>query len=193
MFLAQVFHLFRHLLSELVRLSWFYEFDCYLRSHAGDTALWREIADRAAGDENIACAIALAISFSRKAFSRAIPASLGEIEANWLNASTRLWIDQYAPSVLLSDFPGTKLYLLLLRELATDQRIWRKFSRQRLLPFHRPPSTLLRSASVPYLRRLAQNASYSVWRGRFHVREGARYLTESRRWKICLKQAGLAT
>jgi hypothetical protein len=192
MFLAQVFHLFRHLLSEWVRLSWFYEFNYFLQSHSGDTALWREITDRATADENVACAIALVVSFSRKAFSRVIPANLGDIEANSLNVCARLWIDRYAHSVLLSDFPGTKLYLLLLRELATDQRIWKKFIRQRLLPFHLPPTTLLRKASASSLRRLAQNTRYSFWRGRFHVREGARYVAESRRWKICLKQAGLA-
>jgi hypothetical protein len=193
MFLAQVFHLFRHLLSEWVRLSWFYEFDCFLRSHASDTALWRAISDRAAADENIGCAIALVVSFSRKAFSRTIPASLCDIEASWLSASARLWIGLYASSVLLSDFPGSKLYLLLLRELVTDQQMWKRFSRQRLLPFHLPPATLLRNSPAPSLRRFAQNARYSFWRGRFHVREGARYLTESRRWKTYLKQAGLTT
>ncbi len=190
-FLAQVFHVYRHLLSEWVRLSWFYELENFLRSHAGDTALWREVSDRAAADRNTAGALGLIAAFSQEAFSGEIPPELDEIATSNLRASARLWIKEYGRSVLLSDFPGTKLYLLLLRELSSDQQSWNQLSRKRLLPLHVPPHVLWPDMSRSSFRQFAARTRYALRRGRFHLREGARYLAEQRRWNLRVRQAGL--
>ena len=192
-FLAQVFHVYRHLLSEWVRLSWFYELDTFLRYHAGDTALWREISDRAAADSNTARALGLVAAFSQEAFSIEVPPELDEIAADNLRPSARLWIKEYGRSVLLSDFPGSKLYLLLLRELSTDQQNWNQLSRKRLFPLHAPPQVLWPETSRFSLRQFAARTRYALRRGRFHLREGARYLAEQRRWNLRVRQAGLAS
>ena len=192
-FLAQVFHVYRHLLSEWVRLSWFYELEYFLRCHAGDTALWREISDRAAADRNTARALGLVAAFSQEAFSLKIPYELDEIATRNLRASARLWIKEYGRSVLLSDFPGSKLYLLLLRELSSDQKSWNQLSRKRLFPLHAPPHVLWPDMSRFSFRQFAARTRYALRRGRFHFREGARYLAEQRRWNLRVRQAGLAS
>jgi hypothetical protein len=93
--------------------------------------------------------------------------------------------------MLLSDFPGNKLYLLLMREIDAHQDDWRALSRKRLFPLHRPGSALYGSKWTERIRHLPGNSSYGFLRAVFHVREGFRYLKEQWRWKRRVSQSAL--
>jgi Uncharacterised nucleotidyltransferase len=191
MFFSLIFHLYRHLLGEWIRLSWFYELYCYLQQHASDAVFWRSVLDRAEADRDAARALALVMAFSKQAFSALLPESLVIFCSTNLGRSARLWISHYGPEMLFSDFPGNKLYLLLLREISTNQDEWQELSRKRLLPLHSPARALFGKSWAERVRYIPGNARYSLSRARFHAREGFRYLKEQRRWKRRIAQAAL--
>lgn len=180
-FLFQSLHILRHVRSEWIRVSWLLEFHNFIRTHRNDESLWREIRTR--GDESSECAIAIGTGtlLATKAFGEIAPPTLMEWTVRTLPPPVRLWIDKYGSSVLLADFPGTKLYLLLQHELLNTHE-WRQLRRARLLPFHRVPAVTHQSGETQRHSSLTQ-ARFTALRMRFHLIEGLRYLIESARWK----------
>jgi len=191
MFFSLVFHLYRHLLSEWVRLSWFYELDWCLRRHASDVVFWRAVLDRIESDQQSAHALAVVMAFGQQAFASSLPEPLATRCSTALNESTQRWIRHYGSEMLFSDFPGNKLYLLLSREINSGQKGWRDISRKRLLPFHVPARVLHGNSWAERVRHVSGNTKYGISRFRFHVREGFRYLKEQSRWKRINAQAAL--
>ena len=191
MFFSLIFHLYRHLLSEWIRLSWFYELAWFLHNRAFDVEFWQAILDRAEADSHTARALAVVMTFNKQAFAGSIPEPLAIFCSNSLSKSVQLWIHHYGPEMLFSDFPGNKLYLLLLREISTNRQDWRDVSRKRLVPFHTPASALYGSSWVERATHVPGNTRYGLSRARFHVREGFRYLREQWRWKRRVAQAAL--
>ncbi len=190
-FFSLIFHLYRHLLSEWVRLSWFYEFGRFVRHHSSDYALWCAVLDRAKADQESTQALALVVAFSKQVFGELLPESLSAFCSMNLTKSAQLWILNYGREMLFSDFPGNKLYLLLLREISTQQNDWRDLSRKRLLPLHTPARALYGYGWAERLRHIPGNTRYGLSRAKFHVREGFRYFQEHWRWKRRIAQAAL--
>lgn len=191
MFFSLIFHLYGHLLSEWIRLSWFYELACYLKRHTSNDSFLYEISQRAAADPLAAKALALVLAFSIQAFSRSLPEPLAALCRTNLGESTQLWVLNYGAEMLLSDFPGNKLYLLLLRELSAEPKDWQEVSRKRLLPFHTPGRALHGSSWGEQVRHIPGNTRYGLSRVKFHAREGFRYLQEQWRWKRRIAKATL--
>jgi hypothetical protein len=191
MFFSLIFHLYRHLLSEWIRLSWFYELGFFLQHRAADSVFWYAVLDKAEADQRAAQALALVMAFSEQAFGGSLPDSMATFCLRRLSKSTQLWISHYGPEMLFSDFPGNKLYLLLLRELSTHQNDWQEVSRKRLLPLHSPARALYGSSWRERVNHIPGNARFSLSRVRFHAREGFRYLKEQWRWKRKIVQAAL--
>lgn len=190
-FFSLIFHLYRHLLSEWVRLSWFYELQWFVRHHASDFGFWCAVLDRAKADPETARALTLVAAFSRQAFSESLPEPLGEFCSTNLSKSARLWILNYGREILFSDFPGNKLYLLLLQEISAKRNDWRDISQKRLLPLHTPARALYGNRWAEQLAHIPGNTRYGLSRAKFHAREGFRYLKEQWRWKRRLAQAAL--
>lgn len=192
MFFSLVFHVYRHLLSEWIRLSWFYELGFCLQRRASDADFWCAVLARVDSDQDTARALALVLAFSKHAFSSTpLPEGVTEICSKYLSRSPQLWVDNYGPEMLLSDFPGNKLYLLLMREISAEQKNWRAISRKRLVPFHSPARVLYGNSWAEQIRHIPGNTRYGLSRARFHAREGFRYLNEQWRWKRRLAQAAL--
>ena len=110
--------------------------------------------------------------------------------ANWtidrLPACARLWVELYGEQVVLASFPGSKLYLLLQKELATSGAPARRSLRQALLPLSLPPMIVHANGNekLPMrLRRYRTQLRFILFRLRFHTVEGLRYLRESLRWQ----------
>jgi hypothetical protein len=183
MFFSLIFHLYRHLLSEWIRLSWFYELDWCLQNRAADVVFWRAVVDRAHADGQTAGALALVMAFSRRAFSGPPPEPLAAVYSTSLDKSVQLWIDHYGTEMLLSDFPGNKLYLLLLREISANHGDWQNIRQKRLLPLHAPARALYGKGWEERTRHVPGNTRYALLRARFHISEGFRYLKEQWRWR----------
>jgi hypothetical protein len=194
MFLGQAFHLFRHIGSEWTRFSWLLEYRNFVRAHHEDHALWNEVHLRAADMQDSALAVGTATLLSSMAFGKFAPPALTGWTVRTLSEPVRIWIERYGWDVLLADFPGTKLYLLLQRELMSDERAWTQTRRARLLPLHRSPRVVHPSDNAKGLRprTLVTQLKFSAFRLRFHLIEGLRYMVESRRWKRIRNAASLS-
>lgn len=190
-FFSLIFHMYRHLFSEWIRLSWFYELDLCLRQRAGDATFWHAVLVRADADRDTARALALVLAFSKHAFTVSLPGPLSALCSRSLTKSTQLWIHNYSREMLFSDFPGNKLYLLLLREISTNDSEWRTISRKRLFPLHAPGRALYSRGWAERIKHIPGNTQYGLSRAKFHTRECFRYLTEQWRWNRRIAQADL--
>jgi hypothetical protein len=96
----------------------------------------------------------------------------------------RRWVQLYGERVVYATFPGSKLYLLLQKELAASGIPAKRSLRRALLPLSLPPLIAHARANetlLMHLRRYCTQLRFILFRLRFHVVEGIRYLRESLR------------
>ena len=194
MFLSQSFHLFRHLCSEWTRISWLLEFRHYVVLHRNDAGLWQDICRMSADSPEAPIAVGLAIALAEVAFGEFAPDELTNWSSRRLKPELALWIRQYGRRVLLSQFPGSKLYLILKQEL--DHKAYDSHAvRRRLFPLHMPPAVVAAFATDRRMkvRNRWEQFKYFAFRLRFHMAAGAQYLLEQRRWKVACNHLLAAT
>ena len=184
-FIAQALHVFKHLCSACTRLSWLLEYQHHIAARTHDQPFWNEVREHAWAHRDAAIAIGLTTLLSSRIFGGEAPAQLDEWTER-LPASVRLWADQYGRESILADFPGTKLYLLLQEELRANDDSWKQTKRSSLLPLHRAPRIVKISPPDNVGKRIrgeVYQLRFILFRLRFHVVEGMRYLVEASRWK----------
>jgi hypothetical protein len=153
----------------------------FVRAHREHESLWKEVRALAGNRSDVAIAIAATTVFATMAFGDFSPPALTEWTARALPVPVRRWCEKYGRTLLLANFPGTKLYLLLQRELMNDQE-WRRLRRARLLPIHKAPQVTHQPGNGRKLLDLDQ-LRFFAFRLRFHLIEGIRYLIEAAQWK----------
>jgi len=186
-FISLAQHLFRHMRSEWTRLSWLLEFKRLLHTHRNNAQLWGNVRTAASSSREIATAIGASMLMTTMVFGDCIPPGVSEWTIDMLPSAVRAWIVRYGEAVLLADFPGTKLYLLLETALAEGASDVKAFRRKRLFPLRPPPLIVHEPTENDTLRlragRVRLQLRYIAFRLRFHVVQGARYLLEAQRWK----------
>ena len=103
-----------------------------------------------------------------------------------LPPAARLWIDLYGDATVLASFPGSKLHLLLQKEMKAAGVPAKRSLRQALLPSRWPPAIELGTPDerlAVRIRRYRRQLQFILFRLRFHTCEGLRYLWESIRWR----------
>lgn len=189
MFLSQASHLFRHFRGEWTRASWLLEFRTFVARHADDQVLWDAVCQRAGQDANAALAVGVALTMSERIFADAPPDALKSWCCAQLPADVALWIERYGQQVLLTDFPGSKLYLIL--ERAINRGLTSSQLRRRLFPRRAPPPFMAKPARnfIARLSTIQARSFYFFFRLRFHITAGVHYLIESWRWKRLRERA----
>jgi hypothetical protein len=183
-FLVQAHHLYHHLRSEWTRASWVLEYKTFVAGRRDEVSLWREVRARAMDKFEANLAVGMATWLAERAFGKCAPRELSEWSVDALPSPVCRWLEHYGQNVLLTDFPGSKLYLLLQDQLVGDSKAWRKVRRGKLLPLHRPPSVVTPSPSADAtFGAIVSQLRFLAFRVRFHLVEGLRYLWETRRWK----------
>jgi hypothetical protein len=184
MFLAQAFHLFKHVTGEWVRVSWLLEFKQFVVNHRHESSLWREVRALAGQIPHSVEGLGVVIWLCTQAFGEFAPSDLTEWTIDLLPKRILLWLENYGWAIVLTDFPGTKLYLLLKKELS-ERKSRNELVRRRLLPLHRPPQVAYAGAETisSKLRAMVDQYRFVLFRLRFHVAESSRYLLEAHRWK----------
>lgn len=186
LFLLQSRHLFKHMCSEHTRASWVLEFWRHITARRNDVAFWREVECLAAEEPGSAVAVGAAVQLTSLIFGPCAPSELARWSIDKLPTGICLWIHLYGRRILLSRRPGSKLYLLLRREVNRNSAAEKSERRRLLLPFHRP-QRITRKAdqeSVFWtLRRIWIEIRFTVRRLRFHVWEGCALAFESIRWQ----------
>jgi Uncharacterised nucleotidyltransferase len=186
LFLSQAHHLFHHITGAFTRAGWVLEYHRLVLAHADNAAFWQQVEERAGQRPQDALAIGVATLFTRQVFGDFAPSALTRWNVARLPAAVRLWVELYARRVVLADYPGTKLYLLLERELnAANPRQHAAIAKQ-YLPLHLPPRLTHSHAGErlrPRLSRYRSQLRFVLFRLRFHLVENLRYTSESSRWR----------
>ncbi|HEY3990129.1 MAG TPA: nucleotidyltransferase family protein [Acidobacteriaceae bacterium] len=191
LFLGQGMHAFKHVCSEFSRTAHLVEFRRHVVMRRDDAVFWSEVQARAEESPRAAIALGVITLIITHLMGDFAPAALTSWTVDYLPAGARLWVQFYGERAVLGSFPGSKLYLLLLKELASCGVPTKRSPRQALLPLRLPPPIVHAKANETpssCLRRYLIQTRFVLFRLRFHTVEGLRYLRESFRWQQHLNE-----
>ena len=186
LFLGQGMHAFKHVCSEFSRTAHLIEFRRHVIARHDDTSFWTEVRARAEATPKAAIALGVVTLLITHVMGNFAPWSFANWTIDRMPVRACLWVQLYGERTVLASFPGSKLYLLLQKELASSGVPSRRSLRQALLPFRPPPLIVHANANeeLPMrLRRYRAQFRFILFRLRFHIVEGVRYLRESLRWQ----------
>ena len=190
-FLLQVLHLFQHMLSYWVKLSWLLEIGHFMEKRWRDTLFWEEFDKRLEGSPRLAEFSTIALELVAKMFSAPVP----EVAQHWkrfLRPAARLWLDHYAWNWAFGDsplhesriFPGSKLSLFLHREYIPDSRARRDVVQRQLIPWRKPSVIVAPGKHRPWFQVQVfwLQSAHVLRQASFHAGAGLRYIWELPHW-----------
>jgi len=186
LFLGQGLHLYKHLCSEFSRTAHVIEFRRHVIARRHDDAFWDRLTQQVANEPGTCARLGIAIHLISGVMGPFAPEALTCWTVDRLPAAASLWVDMYGRRTVLASFPGSKLYLLLQKELEAAGVPAKRSSYQALFPRRLPPAiTHPISGETPLARvkRYLRELHYVLFRFRFHFLEGIRYLCESILWR----------
>lgn len=186
LFLGQGIHTFKHISSEFSRTAHLLEFRRHVLARHDDLLFWREVRCKGEQDARASVALGVVTLLISQMMGEFAPDALACWTVQRLPYAVRLWVETYGWRAVLGDVPGTKLYLLLQKELEQGGAPAKRSLRQVLLPLRLPPAIVhaapnetLRSRMLRYRLQMR----FVLFRVRFHLVEGLRYGWESFRWR----------
>jgi hypothetical protein len=186
LFLGHGLHAYKHTCSEFCRTALLLEFRRHILFHRDDVGFWETLEQLTSDDPQSALRLGAVILLIEQVMGKFAPEALTRWTVDPLPASVRLWIQMYGQRAVLGSFPGSKLYLLLQRELESRGVRARRSIRQSLIPSNFPPPVIRglpgESPSIRFARYRMQ-LRVILSRFRFHFAEGARFAWESQRWR----------
>jgi len=184
--LGQGMHAYKHICSEFSRAAHLLEFRRHVLLRRDDESFWAEFRARAEEDPQTYLGLGVVTLLITHVMGDFAPAALTSWTVESLPLATRLWVKLYGRHVALGSFPGSKLYLLLQRELESAGIPAKRSLRQSLLPRRLPPLIIRRSENETLgvrILRYRMQLHFILLRLRFHLVEGIRYTWESYRWR----------
>ena len=142
--LGQGLHVFKHVCSDFSRTAHLLEFRRHVLAYLEDDAFWRELQCLAEDNPRASLALGVVTLLITQVMGDFAPASLTRWTVDRLPDSARLWVELYGSRSVFASFPGSKLYLLLQRELAPVGIPAKRTLRRALLPLRLPPLYLAR-------------------------------------------------
>jgi hypothetical protein len=189
--LAQGLHLFKQFQTEWTRAAWMLEYATAIQSHQHDKSFWQEIVSAIALAPETGVGIGVASAITSRTLGVLLPADILSCTMGAIPAQVWLWIDRYEYDVVLADYPGSKLYLLLRDTLRRDPPGWQRAKHERLFPLRREGVAPSRSGMWIQARGVFARLGFLWTRFRFHVAQGLRYRIEAARWKSFCRLADL--
>ncbi|QHN05434.1 nucleotidyltransferase family protein [Granulicella sp. WH15] len=186
LFLGQGMHLYKHVCGEFWRTAHLIEFRRHVLARYHDRGFWREL--RKLAEDNLRASVGLGVIalLTSQTMGDFAPEEFTCWTVDRLPVRIRLWVERYGRRSVVASHPGDKLYLLLQQELERVGLTAKRSLRQALLPRRLPPAIAHGSSNESLLARLVRyrrQVYFVLFRLRFHLVEGLRYLWESIRWR----------
>jgi len=189
--LGQALHAYKHVCSESSRTAHLLEFRRHVIARRDDDAFWKKLRSIAEDDPRTSLGLGVVTLLAASAMDDFAPEALTSWTVARLPRAARLWVEMYGSRAVFEGFPGSKLYLLLQKELEGAGVPAKRSLRQGLLPSRLPPAMLRASANESLsarVRRYGLQLHLIFFRLRFHIVEGLRYTVESYRWQRRLNE-----
>ena len=191
LFLGQAMHAFKDVCSAFSRPAHLLEFYRHVLARRDDDVFWCELRARAESDRRTCLGIGVLTYLVTSIMGDFAPEALRVWTVEVLPLPARLWVDVYGRRAVFGKHPGTKLYLLLQKELEAAGVPGKHPIKKLLLPSRLPQVVIRASANETFLTRIARyrvQARFIFSRLRFHIVEGLRYAIESYRWRQYLER-----
>jgi Uncharacterised nucleotidyltransferase len=198
LFLGQGLHVYKHICSEFSRAAHLLEFRRHVLFHRDDASFWNALQSEALENPRSSVGLGVVTHLIAQVMGEFAPESefAPEFLTSWtvdrLPRSVQLWVETYGHQTVLGSFPGSKLYLLLQREVEASGLSSKRTVRQSLIPSGLPPPVIRASPNETFSFRLGRyrmQLSLIFGRLRFHLVEGGRFVWESHHWRRKLNQA----
>ena len=186
LFILQGQHLFKHMCGEHTRASWVLEYWRHVCARRADAGFWLGIEEIAAADPVLRVAIGAATLLTSLIFGPCAPPELSRWSMDKLPPEVCLWVHLYGRRTLLSDTPGSKVYLLLRKEMHPHSPKEKSSRRRLIFPLHLPrriTRTTPGDSMARRVRRFWLQVQFAIRRLRFHATEGIGLAVESVRWQ----------
>jgi hypothetical protein len=186
LFLGQGQHLYKHVCSEFSRTAHIIEFRRHVITRYADRSFWSSVQRQASSDLQTCLQIGVVILLITRVMGPFAPEALTRWTVDQLPSPVCRWVDRYGLRTALTSFPGSKLYLLLQKELSAAGMPSKRSLRQALLPRSLPPAITQAVAGEGLLSRFLRyqrEVRFIFFRLRFHLLEGTRYFCESILWQ----------
>jgi hypothetical protein len=188
LFLGQGLHLFKHICLPYCRAAHMIEFRRHVIARYDDLAFWNQLEEHVAGHAQTRIRLGVAILVISRVMGSFAPEALTRWTADQVPPRAKLWVDLYARRAALAAFPGTKLYLLLEKELEGSGVAPKRPPSRVLVPLRLPPFIVHAVANetlAARVNRYYRQLIFLTFRLRFHVLEGIRYFCQSILWRQC--------
>lgn len=184
--LGQGLHACKHVCSEFSRTAHLLEFRRHVIARRSDIWFWRDLQNAAENNSRAALGLGVITLLITHVMDDFAPEELTKWTVRSLPEPAFLWVQMYGRRTIFGDLPGTKLYLLLQKELVAAGAPAKRSVRQILLPC-RLPSLIIRGfpgeTLTVRLARYRMQIAFILGRLCFHFVEGLRYAWVSYRWR----------
>ena len=185
LFLGQGMHAYKHICGEFSRAAHLLEFYRQVLTRRHDDVFWSEVRTRAEGNPKVSLGLGVLTLLITTVMGEFAPAKLTEWTVDTLPSAIRLWVKLHGLRTVFGDVPGSKLYLLLVRELEPSGQAMGRSLWESLFPRRLPPQVVLGFEGESLwmrARRYRMQLNYVLIRLRFHIIEGLRYIWAAYRW-----------
>jgi Uncharacterised nucleotidyltransferase len=186
LFLGQGLHLFKHICLPYWRAAHMIEFRRHVIARYHDLAFWNQLEEHVAGHAQTSIRLGVAILVITRVMGPFAPQALTSWTTDQVPPRAKLWVDLYARRAALAALPGSKLYLLLEKELEGSGVPPKRSPSLVLVPRRLPPFIVHAVAGetlAARTNRYYRQFGFLIFRLRFHILEGIRYFCESIFWR----------
>lgn len=186
LFIGQSLHLYKHVCSAYARTAHLLELRRHILARRDDVLFWNQLQSIAQEDRRTSLSLGLVTHLTTHVMGDFAPSGLTSWTVDRLPPSAKLWVEIYGRGSVFSNFPGSKFYLLLQRELEVAGIPGQRSLRRTLLPLRLPPAISHAPAIETARERVGRyhaQCRFVLFRLRFHVVEGLRFAHESLRWR----------
>ena len=194
LFLGQGLHVYKHICSEFMRAAHLVEFRNHVLFRRQDDDFWTQLHNSASENRQVSMALGVATHLITQVIGEFAPEALTGWTVQRLPRSVNLWCQMYGHKAVLGNYPGSKLYLLLQKELEGTGIPVKRSLRQSLLPSRLPPPVIRSFPNEKLsvrLNRYRMQLDLIIQRLRFHIVEGLRYAWELHHWRRNMNRVAL--